>query len=192
MHYDKITKILHWLIASMILVQLLSEEFMKRPKPGRIRTDEQELFFEIHEWFGVILLVVVLLRFVFVIGRNEWSKLFPWITAEGCKGMVAELKEVPGWLLGKLRDAGEEDYLAKTVHGLGLLLALALGMTGTVLFAGMNPDGSMGDVVHFFKETHEVLGELLWIYMIGHISMALLHQLMGHRSLQRIFSLKDQ
>jgi cytochrome b561 len=192
MHYDKITKILHWLIASTILVQLLSEEFMKRPKPGRIRTEGQELFFEVHEWFGVIVLVLVLLRFVFIMDRNEWARLFPWITAEGCKGIVSELKKVPGWFVGKLRDAGEEDYLAKTVHGLGLLLALALGFSGTVLFAGMNPDGSMGDTVHFFKETHEVLGELLWIYLSGHVFMALLHQLMGHKSLQRIFLFRDQ
>lgn len=192
MHYDKITKILHWLIASTILIQLLSETFMKRPKPGRIRSEDQELFFEVHEWFGVIVLVLVLLRFLFIMDREEWSKLFPWITAEGCRGIISELKEVPGWLIGKLRDAGEQDYIAKTVHGLGLLLALALGISGTVLFVGMNPDGSMGDVVHFFKETHELLGELLWIYVIGHVVMALLHQVMGHRSLQRIFFLKDQ
>ncbi|MES0371432.1 MAG: cytochrome b/b6 domain-containing protein [Mariprofundaceae bacterium] len=192
MHYDKITKILHWLIASTILMQLLSETFMKRPKPGRIRSEDQELFFEVHEWFGVIVLVLVLLRFVFIMDREEWSKLFPWITAEGRRGIISELKEVPGWLIGKLRDAGEQDYIAKTVHGLGLLLALALGISGTVLFVGMNPDGSMDDVVHFFKETHELLGELLWYYVIGHVAMALLHQLMGHRSLQRIFSFKDQ
>ncbi|MDX8403701.1 MAG: cytochrome b/b6 domain-containing protein [Mariprofundaceae bacterium] len=192
MHYDKITKILHWLISSTIVIQLLSEEFMKRPKPGRIRTEDQELFFEVHEWFGVIVLVLVLLRFVFIMDREEWPKLFPWITAEGRRGIISELKEVPGWLVGKLRDAGEQDYVAKTVHGLGLLLALGLGMTGTILFVGMNPDGSMDDVVHFFKEVHELLGELLWYYVIGHVFMALLHQLLGHRSLQRIFSFKDQ
>lgn len=192
MKYDKITKILHWLIASTILIQLLSETFMKRPKPGRIRSEDQELFFEVHEWFGVIVLVLVLLRFVFIMDREEWAKLFPWITAEGRRGIISELKEVPGWLVGKLLDAGEQDYIAKTVHGLGLLLALALGISGTVLFVGMNPDGSMDDVVHFFKETHELLGELLWYYVIGHVAMALLHQLMGHRSLQRIFFLKDQ
>ncbi|MDX8389906.1 MAG: cytochrome b/b6 domain-containing protein [Mariprofundaceae bacterium] len=191
MKYDRVARILHWLIAILIMVQLLSEEFMKRPKlvdgVPRVRSDMEYWFFEGHEWFGLILLVVVLLRFVFIMDRNEWDRFFPWVTDAGRKGIVRECREIPSWFCGKLRNFGEDNYLAKSVHGLGLLLALALGMLGGILFVGMNPDGSMDDFVHLCKEAHELLGEFLWVYMYGHLFMTAYHQILGHRALQRMF-----
>ncbi|MDX8396134.1 MAG: cytochrome b/b6 domain-containing protein [Mariprofundaceae bacterium] len=195
MRYNRIAKILHWAIALLISFQLLSEEFMKRPKliddVLRIRTDEQAWFFTGHEWFGLLLLIVVILRFVFIMDRDEWDRFFPWLKAEGRQGLIDEIKVIPSWLVGKLKDAGEQDHLAKTVHGLGLLLALALGVLGSIMFIGMNPDGTMDSFTHLCKEGHEVLGEVLWIYFYGHVFMALYHQLLGHRSLQHIFKLGD-
>ncbi len=196
--YPKINRILHSLFAFLMVAQLINEEFMKRPKlvdgAPRVRTDEQIFFFDMHEWIGVILLVVVGLRFMFLLGNPEDTRrLFPFISGERMKGVFADMKEIPGWFAGKLKPPGDDDYLAGFVHGLGLLLGLAMGLTGTAMFVGMDPiNGTMNDFVHTLKEVHEVLGELLFYYVIGHVAMVVLHQLKGHRSLQRISPLSRE
>ena len=190
--YTKINRILHALFALMMVVQLIDEAFMKRPKlvdgAPRMRSDEQIFFFDMHEWIGVILLVVVGLRFMMMLGNpEEVKRLFPFLSAERMKGVIADIKEIPGWFTGKLKAPGDDDYLAGLVHGLGLLLGLALGLTGTAMFVGMDPiNGTMNEFVHQLKEIHEILGELLFYYVIGHVAMVVLHQIKGHRSLQRI------
>jgi len=187
--YPRINRILHSLFALMMVFQLISEELMKRPKLvdglPRVRSDEQILFFEAHEWIGVILLVVVGLRFMMMLGNPEdIQRLFPFLSAERMKGVFSDLKEL---LTGKIKAPTHDDCLAGFVHGLGLLLGLALGLTGTAMFVGMDPiNGTMNEFVHTLKEVHEVLGELLWYYVIGHVAMVVVHQIKGHRSLQRI------
>jgi len=196
--YPLINRILHFLFGSMMVFQLISEELMKRPKlidgAPRIRTDEQIFFFELHEWFGIILLVIVGLRLSLLLGNpDEARKLFPFVSIDRMRGVITELKEIPGWLVGKISPPSDDDCLSGLIHGLGLLLGLALGLTGATMFVGMNPaDGTMDAFVHLMKETHEVLGELLWYYVIGHVAMALIHQLKGHRALQRISPLSKE
>ncbi len=187
--YPKINRILHSLFALMMVFQLISEELMKRPKlvdgVPRVRSDEQILFFDAHEWVGVILLIVVGLRFMMMLGHpEEVKRFFPFFSGERMKGVFADLKEL---LMGKIKAPTDEDCLAGLVHGLGLLLGLAMGLTGTAMFVGMDPiNGTMNGFVHMLKEVHEVLGELLFYYVIGHVAMVILHQIKGHRSLQRI------
>jgi len=196
--YPRINRILHSLFASLMVLQLIDEMFMKRPKlvdgVPRIRTDEQIFFFDLHEWVGVILLIVVGLRFAMMLGHeDEVKRLFPFISGEQLKGVIGELKEIPGWFRGKFKAPGDDNHLAGFVHGLGLLLGLAMGLTGTAMFAGMDPiTGAMDEVVYELKEIHEVLGELLLYYIIGHVAMAMIHQIKGHRSLQRISPLSKE
>ena len=76
------------------------------------------------------------------------------------------------------------------MHGFGLLLVLAMGVTGAMMLYGMEKTGQMLGFIHDMKETHEVLGELLWIYIYAHVGMTILHMLLGHPMLKRVFSLK--
>ena len=190
--YPRINRILHVLFGTMMVFQLISEELMKRPKlvdgAPRVRSDEQVLFFDLHEWFGITLLIIVALRLSLLLGNpEEVQRLFPFVSVERMRGLIVELKEIPSWFAGKLRPPSDDDHISGLVHGLGLLLGLVLGLTGTSRVVGMDPvNGTMDEFVHAMKETHEVLGELLWYYVIGHVAMALVHQLKGHRSLQRI------
>jgi len=195
MHYDKVTRLLHWGFALLIPLQLLSQEFMKRPKPGRIREDMQVFFFEMHEWIGMIALTLILLRVLWGFAggaEGGWARLFPYFTSKGLKGLKKEIcTGVPSWFKGNFPAPGKEDYLAGMVHGLGLLLVLALGMSGAIMLYGMEESGKMLGFVHDMKELHEVLGEVLWIYIFGHVGMVILHRLFGHPMFQRIFSLKN-
>ncbi len=195
MQYDKVTRLLHWGFALLIPLQLLSEELMKRPKPGRIRDDMQIFFFEMHELIGYIAFILIIARVAwgFAGSSSSWSRLFPYFSVTGISGLAAELKhDVPAWFKGKLPDPAQDSYLAGLVHGLGLLLVLALGFTGVVMAQGMEESGKMLGLVHDAKEVHEVLGELLWIYIYGHVGMVILHMLLGHTMLRRMFSIADK
>jgi len=191
MVYDKVTRLLHWGFALLIPLQLLSEEFMKRPKPGRIRDDMQVFFFDMHEWVGMILLVVIVSHFVWVFISKDlsWARLYPYFSAQARAGLKQQIiNDVPGWFKGKIADPSHESYLAGAVHGLGLLLVLAMGFTGAVMLYGMEDSGQMLGLVHEAKELHEGLGGLLWAYLIAHIGMTVIHKLLGHKIFSRIFS----
>ncbi len=192
MYYDKFTRLLHWCFALMIPLQLLSEELMKRPKPGRVRDEMQVFFFDMHEWVGMLLLAVIVLRFAWAFISKEFSvqRLYPYMFASRRPGLLKEIKQVPSWFKGKLSDLNSNEYyLAGAVHGLGLLLVLAMGITGAMMLYGMAESGLMTGIIHEAKEVHEALGGLLWAYLIAHVGMTIIHKLAGHHLLRRIFSL---
>jgi len=166
---------------------------MKRPKLGRIRDDVQVFFFEMHEWVGMLILTLVLMRLMWSLMSEEssWSRLFPYLSGDGRRQLPNKVKhEVLDMLKGKFAESGQKSPLSGIVHGLGLLLVLALGATGAVMLYGMEASGQMTGLVHLAKEVHEALGGLLWVYLIAHVGMALLHTLLGHGVLHRMFGFK--
>jgi cytochrome b561 len=193
MRYSAEEKILHFMIGGGMLFQLIIENWMQHPKPDETATALQVLFFGAHEFIGVSLLVIVSTRFLLMIGeKQDFLRLFPWFDADGRQGIANELKEAPSdWLSGNLKDTGEQNFLARSVHGLGLLLALGLGVTGLIIFIELSPEGTTSALGHGTMEVHEVMGTLLWVFLVAHITMAIYHQLLGHRVLQHIFWAED-
>jgi len=172
-----------------MIFELIIENWMLRPKSGETATVSQVLFFGAHEFIGIGLLVIVMTRFMLMAGnRKDFLRLFPWFEKGGRQSLASELKDdLPGWFSGNLKDTGEQDSLAKTVHGLGLLLALGLGLTGLLLFIEISPKETMSALGHWAIQIHGLMGTLLWIFIIAHITMTVYHQLLGHRVLQYIF-----
>ncbi len=189
MRYSAEEKMFHFMIAGGMIFELIIENWMQRPKPGETITMSQALFFGAHEFIGVGLLVIVMTRFMLMIGeRQDFLRLFPWFEKRGRQSLMNELKDtLPGWFSGNLKDIGEQDFLAKTVHGLGLLLALGLGCTGLILFIEISPKETLSSLGNGAMEVHELMGTLLWVFIIAHFAMAIYHQLLGHRVLQHIF-----
>jgi cytochrome b561 len=190
MAYDRLTRWLHTGLALAIPLQLLSESFMRRPKLGHLRSSSEVFFFEMHEWIGLAACAIVVLHILWsALGtaKGGFSRLFPYLSAEGRRGILAEIKGIPGWLTGSLHETAEESPLAGTVHGLGLLLVLGMATTGTVIFFGMNElTGHMSPFVHAIEELHGEGGNLVWAYLIGHVGMVALHRIKGHDLLVRI------
>ena len=190
--YARITRLLHTGLAAAVLLQLLSEQLMRIVKPGEpVPSTFETLSFTVHEFIGFVVLILVGVRFILLMDdkKDGWSSLFPWIEPSGRAALFNEIRnEIPGWLRGKLKSPDEAALLARTVHGLGLLLAFGMGMTGSFLFVSIRPDGSMDAVAKAIKEMHEILGTVMWVYVIGHAVMAFTHQMLGHRVLQDIFS----
>jgi cytochrome b561 len=190
MGYDRLTRWLHAGLALAIPLQLLSESFMRLPKLGRIRTSSEAFFFEMHEWVGLAACAIVVLHILwsaFGTAKGGFARLFPYLSADGRRAIVDEIKTIPGWLTGKLHETAEESALAGTVHGLGLLLVLGMAGTGTVIFFGMDElTGHMSPFVHAIEEIHGTGGNLVWAYLIGHVGMVALHKIKGHNLLPRI------
>ncbi len=189
MRYTFEEKVLHFLIAGGMILELILEHWMQRPKPGETITVSQALFFGAHEFIGISMLVIVMTRFMLMAGeRKDFLRLFPWFEEKGRQGLVYELRNAPpDWFSGNLKAIGEQDFLAKTVHGLGLLLALGLGLTGLTLFIEISPEGATGALGRGAMEVHALMGTLLWVFLIAHIAMTIYHQLLGHRAMQHIF-----
>jgi cytochrome b561 len=151
------------------------------------------MFFSLHEWIGFVVIVLAGVRFM-ELAESEvgWKGLYPWLDSPGRRALSQQIREVlPCWLRGQLRTPEEQHLIAATAHGLGLGIAFLLGLTGSIVFTGMEPDGSMAASVKMVMNVHQVLGTLMWVYLFGHGGMALAHQWAGQRAFQRIFSLKS-
>ena len=192
MRFTRAIQSIHLAIVCLVLFQLFFEQMMEIPKPGKAIDDTQALFLLLHEWNGFIVLGLAIL---FLMLRSDKSQarhsLFPWLSVSGWKGLFKEIcNDIPGWFKGKLKKPEESFHIASSVHGLGILLLLGLGSTGIMVFMGLQPDGFMDKDTKTIKDLHSSMGNLIWIFVLAHSAMALLHQLAGHRVFQSMFVAK--
>jgi cytochrome b561 len=175
-----------------VLVQLISEQLMEVPKPGGMVQPIEAMFLSLHEWNGFIVLAIVAFYLMYLTNdSNDWKRLFPWMSVSGCKNLWQEICfDIPGWLKGHVKRPAEAHHIAGTVHGLGLLLAIGLSSTGIMIFMGLESSGGMNEDIKLLRALHSNLGVLMWVYMLGHTGMAIIHQLKGHNVFRDIFSLK--
>jgi cytochrome b561 len=192
MKFNRTTRLLHLTIMLSVLLQLLSEQLMKVPKPGESVQTYEAIFLNLHEWNGFVVLGLAVFYIMYLTDdSDDWKRLFPWASTSGCKGLWQEIRhDMPGWLTGQLKTPDEAHHIAGTVHGLGILLAIALGSTGIMIFMGLESSGEMNEDIKLLRELHSDLGTLMWFYIFGHAGMAIMHHVKGHSLLREMFSLK--
>jgi cytochrome b561 len=179
-HHSTATKVLHAALLTCILWQLVFVQLAERPRVDR----PGNVFFTIHEWVGLVTFGLVVIFWLWSLVRHAEtpvSVMFPWLSARRLAALGADLRAQ--WAeLRRLRlpGAGDETPLASAVHGLGLLTVLAMGATGAWLFTMTIPGGLV-------LKVHRAISNLLWAFVIGHASLAVLHQWAGHRVLRRMF-----
>jgi cytochrome b561 len=188
MKYGRLTRILHALLAIAISLQLLSSLVMRTPRPGRVLTPLQAFGFESHRVIGVTAFCVLLLHWlVFVSGYayKGVGHFYPWFSRTR---RAALLDEIHALTRLHVPDPRHKDSLAGAVEGLGLAVGSVLALSGTVLFLGMAPNGTMSAGVHVIKEFHEFWGPVMWTYLGIHGGAVLVHLWSGHRSILSVFS----
>ena len=192
MRFTRAIQTIHLAIVCLVSFQLFFELMMELPKPDKPIDDIQALFLLLHEWNGFIVLGLTVLFLMLRSGQSQTThSLFPWLSISGWKGIFKELAhDIPGWFKGKLKKPEESFRIASSVHGLGILLLLGLGATGIMVFIGLEPNGYMDRDTKAIKDLHSSMGDLIWIFVLGHSAMALLHQLVGHRVFQSMFIAK--
>jgi len=183
-----ITRVLHAALALVIVNQLVVSLFMEGPEPGG---PSESLMFELHQTVGLISVFVLGLFWVWALFRRKergLAILFPWFSGMRRRALLADGRD---HLLSlrrlRLPTPEAEAPLASAVHGLGLLIASAMALTGTAVFVVTGPGGSIGDAGEFVLEVHSTLGTVMWTYLIGHAVVAVVHEIAGHRVLERIF-----
>ncbi len=193
MKYDRITRWLHLGLAFAVASQLFSSLLMEPPEPGELRTQSERLFFLIHERSGLTVLALICIHWLWGFAGHVsegWGHLFPWFSKKRLYSIKSDLRAVPEWLRrGLPSQENETTALTGAVHGLGLVVATAMGLTGGVIFLGMAPDGSVSSSIKAIEEIHGFLGNFVWAYFVGHAGMAFFHHYLGHKTLIDMFSL---
>jgi len=182
------TRVLHAALAAAIVHQLVTSFFMEEPKPGG---QTGNLAFDFHETVGLVSLGLLALFWLWAMLRRReegLSALFPWFSAERRRRVLADIAAYFGSFVRlRLPPPTAETPLASAIHGLGLLVATAMAVTGAIVYALMGTDGSLAGAGHFVLELHEAFASLMWAYLIGHAGIAVVHDIVGHRVLGRMF-----
>lgn len=191
MKYDKTTRWLHAGLALGITLQLALSLAMEPPEPDKPATAGiAAATFEVHENVGMAVLAILVLHWLWQLTGHTLhglGHLFPWFSASGRAAVMADAKRLAA---SRLRDVPEVSPLAGAVHGLGILVATAMAISGAVLFFGMAENGSMPGPVHAVEEFHGFMATFMWAYLIGHVAMGALHRKLGHADVSEIFRLK--
>ena len=179
--WDIKVRFLHWAITVLVTFQQFSSLWMSDP-------DSQYLF-PYHRLLGAVATLVLLIFWLYSYAIYDLKVLFPW----GGESRQAVKRELSALLHLHLPASGHRIGLSSFIHGLGILALTGCAVTGMVMFS-MIPPGHTGppeDPMAFTRYTlmHKFFGEALWVYWIGHVTFAILHQLVGDRVFSAIFSL---
>jgi len=178
-----LTRVLHLAVLLTVVEQLLTSQFMERPLPG----EAPDWPFALHEQVGLLGLGVLTLFWLWTLIRDEretpLQRLFPWFSNEAFGAVLADVEAIVRAVIQRRAPPLRLDALSSAVHGLGLLLATFLAMSGALWFALFTgtPCG------HIVLSLHKLAGNLMWAYLIAHASAALLHQARGDRIFARMF-----
>jgi cytochrome b561 len=187
--YDSLSRLLHLFLAVGITTQMFVSLVMITPKPGRIPNN----WYSVHETLGIVLfaiLVVYWLRAVLkTIRTGDPLMLFPWFSAARLGALG---KDIGATLADAVRfrlppDGDDIRPLPAAIQGLGLLVGLILAATGTILALTITPGVALSPILHDIKELHEAFGPLMWGYLAIHPTLAIVHQLAGHKTLNQMF-----
>jgi len=189
MEHDRTIRILHFGIVISILLQMFGEKLIGFPEPGYPRHAMDALFLGIHEAIGSAALILVCVYLIIAMDEVvSRERLFPWVNVAGRNSLWLEMhRDIPSWLHGKLSPPDENHAIAGTIHGLGIVLALFLGLTGSMLFLGIGPRGEMTPDIKVIWQCHSIMATMMWIFVAGHAGMALAHEFKGHKILREMF-----
>ena len=183
-----LTRFLHFAVLVIVIHQLFTSTIMERPLPG----DDPELPYSLHTWFGTAGLFVLMLFWLWTLLRNRaetsFFQLVPWFSPSRLKSIRDEAVDVAAEIVRMRTPSLDLPGISSAVHGLGLLLATFLAISGAAWFFVFTGTSWARTVLGL----HSLAGNLMWAYLVGHAGMALIHQALGDRVLSRMFGLDRQ
>lgn len=168
--WDFGTRLTHWGLAITITFELVSGLY--------VSSSNTYLYIHMHEIGGLAAGGFVLLTWMWSFANRTLDILFCW----NSKGMARVGSELLGLLRGRLPASGRTVGLSGFVHGLGLLAATGMAVTGVLIYLVI--PGGLGAAANstsygFFTGLaviHGFLADFLWAYLVGHVLFAILHQ----------------
>ncbi len=182
------TRFLHFGMAITVSFQLLISLIMEAPEAGEKRSALELLSFEIHEWVGMLAVLIILVHWIWSMSSRDNSSiktLFPW-GAEGRASVMNDLRQLKSM---KLPEGGGRGGLPGFMHGLGFLAVTGMALTGAILFFILPEDGSKNDMAELVHDVHGFIANFAWAYWWGHLAAAFVHKRMGHDTVKNMFNL---
>lgn len=177
--YDPTTRLLHAGLAAGVTIELLLQAVMRVPPGvGQGVDDWHREAFELHAHFGPTVALLCLAHWLWIStpwARPGVSHLFPWLRTNLRPLLRREFRAL---LRFELPSPETLSPLAGTVHGLGLLAITGSVVGGTVSYLGYHTRVPVPNVVLRWSALELIATSwLVWPFVIGHASMALVHRL---------------
>lgn len=187
------TRLIHMGFAVAIITQLFTSLVMVMPRPTSGR--DGNIFFEVHEYSGLAALALALIFWVWLLVRHEGTDpgaLFPWFASKRLRTVGEDFRQHVA-AVRALRLPPHQGYspLASAVHGLGLLLMSLMAVSGGVVYLSMAESGAISALGQQALSVHKLFANLAWAYLIGHASLAVLHQTLGSPVIAKMWTLRS-
>ncbi|ASJ75824.1 cytochrome b/b6 domain-containing protein [Granulosicoccus antarcticus] len=188
--HNRATRLLHAILAISIVTQLGSSLLMVAP----LRNHTPDLFFEIHEYSGLAALALSIAFWITILIRRSGTpvaKILPWFSPLTRQLLWQDARQHFQTLRGKRLPSYQSDApLACAIHGLGLLLILAMAITGGLFYLALllgTPDAAWAGLD---LDMHKLLASMAWTYLIAHAGVAVLYRYVGQLDLGCMWSFK--
>jgi cytochrome b561 len=175
--YDRTTLVLHAALAMGVVVEVALQSVMHVPAGvGLGVRDWHREAFEIHARIGPTVAVICLLHWLWIClpyARPGVGYLFPWLRKDGRAALRRDFAEL-GRL--KLPARKQQGALAGTVQGLGLSAVTGSVVGGMISYLGYFVGVPISaHALHLTAWEQVIMAWFVWAFLIGHVSMALLH-----------------
>ncbi len=179
-----------WILEQLVPAALAHEEEDEGRAPeGSLPA----LLFEAHELVGLSAVAVVLAFWAWIAvrrGEPGLGEMVPWFSSRHRRALAEDFSRHWAALTrGRLPEYRPHSPFVTAIHGLGLLTATGMALTGFTWWLGEDL-GLLGGLGEAAEEIHELLSNLMWAYLIGHAGLAIIHQLKGELIVREMFSLK--
>ncbi|MDE3208933.1 MAG: cytochrome b/b6 domain-containing protein, partial [Pseudomonadota bacterium] len=155
--YSRPIRILHALVALGVLYQLIVSLLMRAPQRDHPVSQSALFLFSSHKWVGLFVVIVLFVSWAYRLiywKRENQGRLFPWLSGSGINSLKAEGLN---FLRFRWKQIPEDGVLAGTIHGLGLLAATAMALTGSILFVELYPNQPIFSATHFILHLHSFI-----------------------------------
>lgn len=182
--WDKTSKSIHLLLSIIMSFQMVI---------GVLIHEGGYLTLYIHEIGGLLALLILVVEWMWIFAKNQFSILFPW-SGPGLRSVQHDIKQLT---TGQLPRHGAVPGLPNFWHGIGLIIFSLMGLLGLLLLFNLPGHSIFGTTSNNYILTtrltllHVAISYLAWIYLGGHILSSLVHQLMGERLLGQMFLLRE-
>ncbi len=175
------TRVMHLLLLLVVVNQLASSQFMRRPLPG----DPPAFIYAQHQYVGLAGLALMAAFWVWMLvrrGETRLVRLLPWLSPSALRDVAADAG-AQYRRLASLRAPDDSDgALASAVHGLGLLVVSAMTLSGGIYYVTIG-----SPLAHDALSIHKLFANLTYAYIIAHAGLAVLHHLLGSDIFSRMF-----
>lgn len=168
--WTRLSLITHFILAAGVIIQLASSQLWD----GK----HAILWFQIHKICGVVVLaaVLILLLHKFFSRTVHWTDWYP-VTKTAQQKITEDCRQLIQFKLPCRSSGG----LPGIVQGLGMLLMLGMGLLGISWWIIHLYFPTINWVAIALISTHAFLSGFVWIYIIGHGLMAILHWVLPNR-----------